>query len=65
MADGASMTDDEDIRDAALFRYWCKMASFPDGSPVKVAKALMNCLTADDYRKALTALALEDRINLP
>lgn len=60
------MTDDEeDIRDAALFRYWCRMASWPGGDPVRVAKEIANCTTVTAYRETLTKMALSDGINLP
>lgn len=53
---------DENILDAILFRYWITAASV---KPSKVAKAIMNCLTPNEYRKALIELAKEDGINLP
>lgn len=54
--------EDNDILDAALFRLWIRYAS---GSPGRVASAIAKCLSANDYRQALIALAKEDRINLP
>lgn len=59
------MTDDEDIRDAMLFRFWCKMATYPGGKPSRMAKALENCHTVEDYRAALTLVAKEEGLNLP
>ena len=57
--------DLDDIRDAALFRFWCKMASYPEGSPSKVMRVLMKANTPDDYRSALYKLALSEGVNLP
>lgn len=59
------MADDDDIRDGILFRFWCKMASYPGGSPGRVMKALINCHTIEEYRAALMQLAKEEGINLP
>lgn len=56
------MADNEDIRDAALFRLWIRLA---DEKPSKVAVALAHCTHAEDYRVALTLLARQERINLP
>ena len=56
------MTDLEDMRDAALFRFWCRIA---EAKPGKVANALLRCHTADDYRAALMLLASAERINIP
>ena len=58
------MTEDDDIRDAILFRFWCKAAS-TNGLIIETAHALKNCLTAADYRKALTDLARRKGVNLP
>lgn len=59
------MTDDDDIRDAMLFRFWCRAASSNNGMVMEAARALANCHTVDDYRKALKELALKKGINLP
>lgn len=59
------MTEDDDIRDAMLFRFWIKAASYPGGWPSETVKALENCLTPYDYRKALTELARRKGVNLP
>jgi hypothetical protein len=63
--------DLDDIRDAALFRFWCRMASYPGGSPSKLLKAFSSMdktggnITPDHYRNALYALALDEGVNLP
>lgn len=56
------MGDDEDIRDAAFFRLWIRLAS---QCPSRVAIALAPCAVERDYRMALSRLAREERINLP
>lgn len=56
---------DDDARDGILFRFWIRAASYPNGWPGDVAKALANCLTAADYRRALTELARTKGVNLP
>lgn len=57
--------DDDDIRDAMLFRFWCKAVEYPGGWPADTAAALKHCHTAEDYRKALTELARSKGVNLP
>ena len=59
------MTEDDDIRDAMLFRFWCRAAQFPKGYPIELSAAFTRCKTADDYRKALTELALKKGVNIP
>lgn len=59
------MTEEDDIRDAMLFRFWCRAASSGSGLVIETAHALKNCLTTADYRNALTALARKHGINLP
>lgn len=44
--------------DGALFRYWIKEAAT---RPARVATALVNCITPDDYRDTLTRLMENDR----
>lgn len=56
------MADDEDIRDAACFRLWVRLA---ENSPIRVAKALAKCVSAEDHRKAILTLAVEEGVNLP
>lgn len=56
------MSDDEDIRDAACFRLWVRLAG---KSPCRVAKMLAPCITTNDYRRAILKLAAEEGINLP
>lgn len=55
--DGISTEDLEsltnDLSDGALFRFWIAEAS---RNPGRVAAALANCLTPDDYRAALHQL---------
>jgi hypothetical protein len=54
--------EEDDIRDAMLFRFWIRGAS---EFPIDIAKAIMSCLRPDEYRAALKALALSKGINLP
>lgn len=54
---------DSDERDGALFRFWIRAVE--DGHAGKLANALTHCRTPADYRKAITELANELRINLP
>lgn len=54
--------ENEDYRDASLFRFWVKMAS---SEPSKVAIAISSCTSTDEYRAALTTLAIAKGINLP
>lgn len=61
----AARSGDEDFCDAALFRFWCRMAAWPSGKPMDVAKAISECQSQDDYRKALYLLALREGVNLP
>ena len=56
---------EDDYRDGVLFRFWIRMASYPEGSPIKLAKALGSAVTPADYRKALTELAAREGVNLP
>lgn len=63
--------DDDDIRDAMLFRFWCRAASYPGGWPLRLhelfhieVKADGNA-TPDGYRRALEQLAREKGVNLP
>jgi hypothetical protein len=56
------VADEEDIRDTACFRLWIKLA---EKTPVRVAKALAHCIRAEDYRRALVTLAVEEGMNLP
>jgi hypothetical protein len=51
-----SVTDDAE--DAALFRLWIEEASL---RPCRLALTIMNCLTPDDYRHALRAVAAARR----
>lgn len=61
---GISEADEErDVLDAALFRYWIRLASGP--GVLRCAKAIAHCVTPAQYRAALIALAREDRLNLP
>lgn len=57
--------DESDVRDAMLFRFWCRAASSGSGLVYKTAKAIAPCVTPDDYRRALTALARENGVNIP
>lgn len=56
------MTDDEDIRDAILFRLWIRLCERCAG---RVAVALAHCIRPQEYRTALIKLAQEEGINLP
>jgi hypothetical protein len=67
-----AMSDDDHIRDAMLFRFWCRAASYPGGWPSELAKAFNDEMagsvanvTPDAYRRALTRLAQEKGINFP
>ena len=66
------MTDfDDDDRDAILFRFWCRAASYPEGWPGRLNELFMETadldgrLTPSGYRRALTTLAQEKGVNLP
>ena len=68
------MTEDDDIRDAMLFRFWCRAASYPGGWPQRLMDLFHEerkaggegaSMTADAYRRALTKLAHEKGVNLP
>lgn len=56
--------EDDDIRDAMLFRFWVRAAS-ASGFPGETALAIMRCTTPDEYRTALKALATKHGVNLP
>ena len=58
---------DSDERDGVLFRFWNRMASYPEGSPSKLMKAFegMTRGSPAEYRRVLTELAQRERINLP
>ncbi|MCR6673295.1 hypothetical protein [Devosia ginsengisoli] len=56
---------DSDERDGILFRFWIGAASYPGGFPLETAKAICDCKTPAEYRRALTELAERKRINLP
>lgn len=56
--------DDDDL-DGVLFRFWIRAASFQNGWPSEVAKALTHCGTPAEYRKALVGLAKQKGVNLP
>jgi hypothetical protein len=60
-----AVSDDDDIRDAMLFRFWCKGASYPGGYPAELGQAIHGCKTPDEFRKALTDLARKKGVNLP
>lgn len=55
----------DDSRDGVLFRFWIRAASFPGGFPSDLMRALKDCLTPEDYRRALTELAKAKAVNLP
>lgn len=56
---------DDDALDGVLFRFWIRMASYPDGHPGDVASALAHCVTPAEYRTALVKLAEKWGVNLP
>lgn len=56
---------DSDELDGALFRFWIRAASYPAGWPLDLMRALKDCTTPAEYRKALVELAEAKRINLP
>jgi hypothetical protein len=67
------MTDnDDDTRDAILFRFWTRAASYPGGWPGRLIELLREHgpkdgapMQPNHYRAALTALAAEKGVNLP
>lgn len=59
------MDYDDDSRDGILFRFWIRAASFSGGFPSDLMRALKDCLTPEDYRRALTELAEAKSVNLP
>lgn len=56
------MSEDDDIRDAMLFRFWIRAA---ESWPGETANILAQCHSAEDYRAALTLLANRHGVNLP
>ncbi|KAB2752309.1 hypothetical protein [Brucella anthropi] len=56
---------DDDSRDGILFRFWIRAASYPGGFPAALMRALKDCHTPADYRRALNDLAKEKGVNLP
>lgn len=60
-----------DERDGALFRFWIRAASYPDGWPGRLSELLEEhrpkneSMRPEHYRAALLALAAEKRVNLP
>lgn len=66
------MAEDDDIRDAMLFRFWCRAASYPGGWPGRLSQLFREELdgatsstSPEVYRRALTRLAQEKGVNLP
>ncbi|KAB2689711.1 hypothetical protein [Brucella tritici] len=59
------MDYDDDSRDGILFRFWIRAASYPGGFPAALMRALKDCHTPADYRRALTELAKDKGVNLP
>lgn len=62
---GDGMDYDDDSRDGVLFRFWIRAASYPGGFPAALMRALKDCHTPADYRRALTELAKDKGVNLP
>lgn len=56
---------DDDDRDGVLFRFWIRAASYPGGWPMDLMKAIKDCTTPAEYRRALTELAEQKGVNLP
>lgn len=63
---------DDDTRDAILFRFWVKAASYPSGWPGRLMQlfnehgpAKGEQMQPRHYRAALMALAAEKGVNLP
>lgn len=54
-----------DELDGVLFRFWIRAASYPGGWPLDLMRALKDCTTPVEYRRALIQLAQEKRVNLP
>ena len=66
------MTDAEnDDRDAILFRFWIRAASYPEGWPSRLGQLIQEECDAHGrgspaaYRRALMRLAEEKGVNLP
>lgn len=55
----------DDTRDGMLFRFWVKAGSYPGGFPSETAAAIGHCKTPEEYRVALTLLAMKKGVNLP
>lgn len=55
----------DDTRDGILFRFWIKAGSYPGGWPSATAEAIGHCHTPEQYRVALTKLAIAKGVNLP
>lgn len=62
VAPDPALDEERDVLDAALFRYWIKLAST---TPSRAARAIATCVTPGEYRAAFIMLAREDRLNLP
>jgi hypothetical protein len=56
------VSDEEDIRDATLFRLWIRLC---ETCPDRVASSLAHCIQPEEYRAALIKLAQEEGLNLP
>ena len=68
----AAHDPDDDTRDAILFRFWIRAASYPGGRPGRLAKLFQEHgpkggenMQPRHYRAALMALAKEKGVNLP
>lgn len=48
---------ENDDLDGALFRFWCRAASYPGGWPTATMRALHDCRTLPEYRYALCKFA--------
>jgi hypothetical protein len=55
----------DDTRDGMLFRFWIKAGSYPGGYPAETMAAIEHCRTPEQYRVALTELAIKKGVNLP
>lgn len=65
MLTGKQVDYERDELDGVLFRFWIRAASYPGGWPMDLMRALRDCKTPEDYRKALLDLAQSKGANLP
>ena len=59
------MTNNDELLDGVLFRFWIRAGSYPGGWPTDCIKAISKCTTESQYRISLIALANSKGVNLP